>query len=95
MGDGAFSNVYKAVERATGRKVAVKVVRKFELNSTQVRTRPRSPPLYIVSLFAASCVLATHRIKVARDLFFPSFCFSSFILSLPPLSSPVFDHDNN
>ncbi|KAH7100655.1 Pkinase-domain-containing protein [Auriculariales sp. MPI-PUGE-AT-0066] len=35
MGDGAFSNVYKAVELATGRKVAVKVVRKFELNSHQ------------------------------------------------------------
>jgi serine/threonine protein kinase len=37
MGDGAFSNVYKAVERKTGRKVAVKVVRKYELNSSQVR----------------------------------------------------------
>ncbi|BEI81839.1 hypothetical protein CcaverHIS002_0209990 [Cutaneotrichosporon cavernicola] len=35
MGDGAFSNVYKAVERKTGRKVAVKVVRKYELNSSQ------------------------------------------------------------
>ena len=37
MGDGAFSNVYKAVDRKTGQKVAVKVVRKYELNSTQVR----------------------------------------------------------
>lgn len=36
MGDGAFSNVYKAIERKTGRKVAVKVVRKYELNSSQV-----------------------------------------------------------
>ncbi|ORY32495.1 serine/threonine-protein kinase [Naematelia encephala] len=35
MGDGAFSNVYKAIERKTGRKVAVKVVRKYELNSSQ------------------------------------------------------------
>jgi len=35
MGDGAFSNVYKALERKTGRKVAVKVVRKYELNSSQ------------------------------------------------------------
>lgn len=35
MGDGAFSNVYKAVERKTGRKVAVKVVRKYELNHSQ------------------------------------------------------------
>jgi serine/threonine protein kinase len=37
MGDGAFSNVYKAFEKATGQKVAVKVVRKYELNSSQVR----------------------------------------------------------
>lgn len=35
MGDGAFSNVYKALEKKTGRKVAVKVVRKYELNSSQ------------------------------------------------------------
>jgi len=38
MGDGAFSNVYKAVERKTGQKCAVKVVRKYELNYSQVRT---------------------------------------------------------
>ena len=43
MGDGAFSNVYKAVDRKTGQKVAVKVVRKYELNSTQVRNRFVSP----------------------------------------------------
>lgn len=36
MGDGAFSNVYKAIEKKTGRKVAVKVVRKYELNHSQV-----------------------------------------------------------
>jgi serine/threonine protein kinase len=36
MGDGAFSNVYKAVDRKTGRKVAVKVVRKYEMNHSQV-----------------------------------------------------------
>ncbi|KAJ8456920.1 hypothetical protein ONZ45_g18526 [Pleurotus djamor] len=35
MGDGAFSNVYKAVDLSTGKKVAVKVVRKFELNAVQ------------------------------------------------------------
>ncbi|EIN10605.1 Pkinase-domain-containing protein [Punctularia strigosozonata HHB-11173 SS5] len=35
MGDGAFSNVYKAVETATGKKVAIKVVRKYELNASQ------------------------------------------------------------
>ncbi|KAK0554049.1 MAPK-activated protein kinase Srk1 [Tilletia horrida] len=35
MGDGAFSNVYKARDRRTGKKVAIKVVRKYELNSNQ------------------------------------------------------------
>lgn len=35
MGDGAFSNVYKAMDLRTAEKVAIKVVRKFELNSTQ------------------------------------------------------------
>ncbi|UZJ52374.1 hypothetical protein CBS101457_001694 [Exobasidium rhododendri] len=35
MGDGAFSNVYKARDRKTGQKVAIKVVRKYELNSNQ------------------------------------------------------------
>ncbi|KAJ6599224.1 kinase-like domain-containing protein [Mycena vulgaris] len=35
MGDGAFSNVYHAVDLTTHKKVAVKVVRKFELNASQ------------------------------------------------------------
>ncbi|KAF8592378.1 Pkinase-domain-containing protein [Ramaria rubella] len=35
MGDGAFSNVYKAIDLPTGERVAIKVVRKFELNSSQ------------------------------------------------------------
>ncbi|KAI0068904.1 Pkinase-domain-containing protein [Artomyces pyxidatus] len=35
MGDGAFSNVYKAIDLTTGQKVAVKVVRKYELTSSQ------------------------------------------------------------
>lgn len=35
MGDGAFSNVYRGIEIATGQKVALKVVRKFELNASQ------------------------------------------------------------
>ncbi|EIW82195.1 Pkinase-domain-containing protein [Coniophora puteana RWD-64-598 SS2] len=39
MGDGAFSNVYKAKDLTTGKKVAVKVVRKFELNSQQAGER--------------------------------------------------------
>lgn len=36
MGDGAFSNVYKARDTQTGDDVAIKVVRKFEMNSNQV-----------------------------------------------------------
>ena len=37
MGDGAFSNVYRAREsNGKGPEVAIKVVRKFEMNSTQV-----------------------------------------------------------
>lgn len=34
---GAFSNVYKAIDRRNNTKVAIKCVRKFELNSNQVR----------------------------------------------------------
>jgi serine/threonine-protein kinase RCK2 len=36
MGDGAFSNVYRARDTQTGQEVAIKVVRKFEMNSNQV-----------------------------------------------------------
>ncbi|KAK5053386.1 MAPK-activated protein kinase Srk1 [Exophiala sideris] len=35
MGDGAFSNVYKARDTTTHDEVAIKVVRKFEMNSNQ------------------------------------------------------------
>lgn len=37
MGDGAFSNVYRARDTQTGHEVAIKVVRKFEMNNNQVR----------------------------------------------------------
>ncbi|KAF8974413.1 kinase-like domain-containing protein [Flammula alnicola] len=43
MGDGAFSNVYKAVESSTGKPVAVKVVRKFELNASQAGDKHLNP----------------------------------------------------
>lgn len=37
MGDGAFSNVYRARDKVgTAGEVAIKVVRKFEMNSSQV-----------------------------------------------------------
>lgn len=40
MGDGAFSNVYKARDTQSGAEVAIKVVRKFEMNSNQVCLGP-------------------------------------------------------
>lgn len=46
MGDGAFSNVYRAKDTQQQGEVAIKVVRKFEMNANQVRhaygTRPFS-----------------------------------------------------
>ncbi|KAH9048990.1 Pkinase-domain-containing protein [Lactarius hengduanensis] len=39
MGDGAFSNVYKALDLASGTTVAVKAVRKYELTSSQAGDR--------------------------------------------------------
>jgi hypothetical protein len=46
MGDGAFSNVYRARD-TTGQwgEVAIKVVRKFEMNSQQVSITQDSCPL--------------------------------------------------
>lgn len=41
MGDGAFSNVYRAKDQQQGGEVAIKVVRKFEMNSNQVRPTVR------------------------------------------------------
>ncbi|KAF8665718.1 hypothetical protein AX16_000168 [Volvariella volvacea WC 439] len=43
MGDGAFSNVYKAIDISTGQKVAVKVVRKYELNASQAGEKHLNP----------------------------------------------------
>ncbi|KAL5527613.1 hypothetical protein ACEPAG_6414 [Sanghuangporus baumii] len=43
MGDGAFSNVYKAMDLTTGDRVAVKVVRKFELNASQDGNKHLNP----------------------------------------------------
>ncbi|KAJ5132229.1 hypothetical protein N7448_006387 [Penicillium atrosanguineum] len=44
MGDGAFSNVYRAKD-STGQlnEVAIKVVRKFEMNSNQMQSDPLHP----------------------------------------------------
>lgn len=51
MGDGAFSNVYRAKDTMTNmEEVAIKVVRKFEMNSNQVWIRK-----YSACPFASSC----------------------------------------
>ncbi|KAH8830173.1 kinase-like domain-containing protein [Flagelloscypha sp. PMI_526] len=43
MGDGAFSNVYKAQDLSTGQNVAIKVVRKRELNQQQAGEKHLDP----------------------------------------------------
>lgn len=54
MGDGAFSNVYRAKEaNGQGAEVAIKVVRKFEMNSTQVSLQ-QAPSCLL------PCVLSLH-----------------------------------
>lgn len=58
MGDGAFSNVYRARDReGTLGEVAIKVVRKFEMNSMQVRDGRKFPRMslpYLLSLPSCS-----------------------------------------
>lgn len=54
MGDGAFSNVYRAKDSTTVYgEVAIKVVRKFEMNSNQVGFTPAAfrPPQSFLPLF--------------------------------------------
>jgi hypothetical protein len=52
MGDGAFSNVYRARDReGTAGEVAIKVVRKFEMNSMQVRGSFGGSVLFLASPF--------------------------------------------
>lgn len=52
MGDGAFSNVYRARDReGNAGDVAIKVVRKFEMNSMQVRLANGDPCISIAIPF--------------------------------------------
>jgi serine/threonine-protein kinase RCK2 len=43
MGDGAFSNVYRARDTQTGQECAIKVVRKYEMNANSVSNIWTSP----------------------------------------------------
>lgn len=63
MGDGAFSNVYRArdLDGVAG-EVAIKVVRKFEMNSSQVSTGE------IASLFLANMCANVGRCTPASGL---------------------------
>ena len=55
MGDGAFSNVYRAKDSTTVYgEVAIKVVRKFEMNSNQVGYFGLPPPLHPFFSFATA-----------------------------------------
>lgn len=59
MGDGAFSNVYRAREASGhGPEVAIKVVRKFEMNSTQVCWDQRQALSYFMYCYGCSCTLS-------------------------------------
>ncbi len=49
MGDGAFSNVYRAKDTQQPGEVAIKVVRKFEMNANQVRTAYTTRPFLLSS----------------------------------------------
>jgi hypothetical protein len=55
MGDGAFSNVYRAVDtEGTASEVAIKVVRKFEMNQNQVSKASRRATFLRLYLFELS-----------------------------------------
>lgn len=55
MGDGAFSNVYRAKDnQGEFQEVAIKVVRKFEMNSTQVRMVRWSPAPCLPCVYSQS-----------------------------------------
>jgi len=60
MGDGAFSNVYRARDRggAPG-EVAIKVVRKYEMNTMQVSILPHRRPVFLFTLLACRFLLSS------------------------------------
>lgn len=68
MGDGAFSNVYRAKDnQGQYEQVAIKVVRKFEMNNGQVRTKGFLPFLY--TLLSVSCNFCFARTRYPLELF--------------------------
>ena len=75
MGDGAFSNVYRAKDNNhVYEQVAIKVVRKFEMNSTQVSNIFLLFNVNTLSLSYASLYLAPMRPRPPASKSFESFC---------------------
>lgn len=70
MGDGAFSNVYRARDtKGQHGEVAIKVVRKYEMNSMQVSTTGRVPPaLPPFHFLASSCLVRLPSLKCSALL---------------------------
>jgi hypothetical protein len=61
MGDGAFSNVYRAKDtQGEYPEVAIKVVRKFEMNSNQVRALSLHICWPLLYIFGISSTQTTH-----------------------------------
>ncbi|CCA69082.1 related to serine/threonine-protein kinase [Serendipita indica DSM 11827] len=72
MGDGAFSNVYKALDTQTGQKVAIKVVRKYELNSTQEGNKHLNPELKKKKPRATERANILKEVQIMRGIDHPS-----------------------
>ncbi|KAG8825319.1 hypothetical protein FRC19_011683 [Serendipita sp. 401] len=72
MGDGAFSNVYKALDLSTGQKVAIKVVRKYELNSTQDANKHLNPELKKKKPRATERANILKEVQIMRGIDHPS-----------------------
>ncbi|KAJ5232176.1 Serine/threonine-protein kinase srk1 [Penicillium chermesinum] len=75
MGDGAFSNVYRAKDSTTEYgEVAIKVVRKFEMNSNQVGWPAGLFPFYLSLVISVCCKRANilKEVQIMRNLDHPN-----------------------
>lgn len=97
MGDGAFSNVYRARDReGNAGEVAIKVVRKFEMNSMQV-SPPKPPAVSLFPLYPAIhteadrfLCMSYSAIQSAFPLFVTTFPFlyrSTFFIPVFPFTN--------